>query len=527
VIQRLPQYAERKFALLCSAAGARAHKAEEDEGGWDFLVEFPQNERAGPADTHPPAPCAYVQVKSKASKSLTCRIKLSNALKAAQSRQPWFFVLIVSDNKQRTRTYAMHVWSDLMRTILEKVRKAENANQPLHRTSITLNFAEAHERWDALINWMQQTIEALGDGYEDTKKKLHQTLGYEDNCGTGVVTVEANNADEIAEGFLGLGTGLKLTKFSYTASRFGIPDPTPQISSTEVGRLVVTPTPVGDCEIRVSSSHGHLSLPGKVFAFALPEMPLEQRRLRFSASFLDVIGTGAANNLKFKLNLDLNAEADLLTLWQQCAVRAWVGKGQVDLQVWSDGKRMLAGGVSGDATDLHNRWFEIASFIDFLRRVAGETQSKVKVSLATIASVTRAQRLFQTFNDDANLQLEFIPYETAPTRVSSLIYYSQSAIGDWSFCALARRQVLRDELLADGKRQITCGKPTFVDAYVLEKPTAEQQKMIKADYERYFAKCEHEESALGLRDIIALQGSLSASELRAFTADIPDQKQAS
>jgi hypothetical protein len=35
-------------------AGALCHKVEEDESGWDFLIEFPAKPFAGPADMQPP-----------------------------------------------------------------------------------------------------------------------------------------------------------------------------------------------------------------------------------------------------------------------------------------------------------------------------------------------------------------------------------------------------------------------------------------------------------------------------------------
>jgi hypothetical protein len=68
---------------------------------------------------------AYAQVKSVQKGPLSCRVKLSNALHAAQSPQPWFVVLVTAaTRKQPARAYAAHVWEELIRRTLEAVRRA-------------------------------------------------------------------------------------------------------------------------------------------------------------------------------------------------------------------------------------------------------------------------------------------------------------------------------------------------------------------------------------------------------------------
>lgn len=526
LIKRLPQYAERKFSLLCSAAGARAHKAEEDEGGWDYLVELPEQKHIGPADTHPPTTSAYVQVKSKSGNQLSCRIKLSNALRAAQSRQPWFVVFIVLDaDGGRTRTYAVHIWSGLMATILKKVREAENANQQLHKRTVTLKFESSDERGDGLIEWMQGCIAAIGERYEETKKDLHKNIGYEESAGLGEVTIEATNTDEIVDGFLGLGSGLKLTKFTYTPSRFGIPDTTPKIEWREVGRLFVTPDPVGECQIRVRSSMGSVALQGKVYSFAPPGRPEEEGRLRFSAKFLDAISTVPSQTIRFNLKCDFDEIVDLRTLSQFCTVRAWVGKERIEMQIWSRGNCILSGQMNSQITDPHDKWFQLAAFLTFLRKVAGSSEQKVKLTLGEVAAVGQQVRLFRSFNEEANFRMEFFPFEETQDKITSLIYYSRAKIGKWTFCVLARRVVASDVTVEAGKRQITSGKPTFVDSYVLENATPEQEQMLQSDYARYLDRLKSEENTLGIGDIIAFYKSTNDSEKEEFLANIPPDQQ--
>src|SRR4051794_2524556 len=114
MIRRLPRYAETELQRLCAKAGALCHAVDEDESGWDRLIEFPEKDFPGPADTRPPRLVAYGQVKSVEKGSLTCRVKLSNALRAAQSPQPWFIVLVTGEtHRHPSRVFAVHVWDDL------------------------------------------------------------------------------------------------------------------------------------------------------------------------------------------------------------------------------------------------------------------------------------------------------------------------------------------------------------------------------------------------------------------------------
>jgi hypothetical protein len=141
MIRRVPRFAETKFANLCAVAGALCHPVGEDESGWDFHIEFPQPPLAGPSDTHPPPKNAFVQVKSARKHQLACRVKLSNALRAARSPQPWFVVLMTANAKSESaRFYAVHVWEPLIRRTLEAVRRAENAKVALHKRYLTIRF---------------------------------------------------------------------------------------------------------------------------------------------------------------------------------------------------------------------------------------------------------------------------------------------------------------------------------------------------------------------------------------------------
>lgn len=509
--ERLPKYAERLFALFCSEAGALAHKAEEDENGWDYLVEFPKPPHPGPADTHPPAPTAYVQIKSTKTGKRSCRIKLSNALKAAQSRQPWYIVLLRFDkNGKLVNTYAVHFWDQLMHQTLEAVRKAVNTGAPLHKMWVTIKYSNADKR-PSLIEWMLESISSVGDDYEARKKSRYQSLGYEDGGGIGQLTVQAKSTEEIVEGFLGLGDGLKITQFVFTPARFGISDPKPQIDITE-GRIVISPKPVGKCEIRLRRGEKTLTLSGEVFSFSTPDLPDSQKAIRFSTSFFHLVGRKNSTRLRFRLALDFEKKTDLLTLWQFSTVRSLLAGDQVNVQVWANGRRMLAGDLDANLDDIDGGWSELCTFIDLLKIIAG-TQD-VMISIADLAKAIREDAIFSSVNSNSSIRVEFFPLPGAPPKFSSLIFYSCIRVADYNFYVLSTRAA--EDVFVEGQRQITCSKPVFLETYAIQGRPDAGAELIEADYNRHLDRQKKVQAPLGLGNIQEFLRSLSASPGREF-----------
>ena len=166
MIKRLPRYAEIELQRLCAKAGALCHAVDEDESGWDRLIEFPEKDFLGPVDMRPPRATAYAQVKSVENGLPACRLKLSNALRAAQSPQPWFIILVTGEtHKQPSRVFAVHVWDDLIRRTLEAARRAHNETRPLHKCWLTIRFQREDEKGEGLVQWMQEAIIAGGPVY--------------------------------------------------------------------------------------------------------------------------------------------------------------------------------------------------------------------------------------------------------------------------------------------------------------------------------------------------------------------------
>jgi len=483
MIKRLARFAELQLPTLCAEVGALCHQVEEDESGWDFLVEFPPKAYAGPADTHPARKCAYVQVKSAQRQRLSCRLKLSNALLAAQSPHPWFVVLGVARTRNKPlKLYAVHVWEELMRRTLKAVRRAENEKRPLNRCWLIIPFNAADERNEKLVLWMQEVIEAVGSDYEQAKKTLYQTLGYEDGYGTASLTIEGVTGEEVLKNFLGLGSGLPISRFTFTPSRFGINSPEPLIDALS-GVVHVTPSPAGVCEIRLRGPHSSdpIILEGKIYGTGIPELPREQQRVRFSAEFLEIVWSPTEGS-ECSTELKPDEKTDLLTIENYATLNEWLGKGEIDVQVWSKGKRVVAGVLRGKP-DLRWEWSIAARTLRLLRNIAGPAmQHRIRVSLKDITTASGLKTFYQLV-EAGSFRLDFVPLPDAPPRFSSVLYWFHVDIGDEVFYALVERNITED-LLIEERRCVTAGEPRRLEAYVLTNATVDDRKIMSHDYER-------------------------------------------
>ncbi|NUB08591.1 hypothetical protein FW320_20715 [Azospirillum sp. Vi22] len=484
MIKRLPRYAEIELQRLCAKAGALCHAVDEDESGWDRLIEFPEKDFLGPADMRPPRTVAYAQVKSVENGPPVCRVKLSNALRAAQSPQPWFIVLVTGETcKQPSRVFAVHVWDGLIRRTLEAVRRAHNDRRPLHKCSLTVRFRQEDEIGSRLVQWMQEAIDAARPDYETNKRTINKTVGYEEGCGTGILTVTAENEEEILRNFLGLGDGLHVTKFSFTPSRFGIALPAPAIDLSD-GIVYIAPQSAGDVEIRLRSpiSSRAIVLHGHAYGIGLPSVPDHQKRIRFSAGFMEIL-YGLDGKAEFNIHLDGGDKHSLATIEDCSMLNEWLTAGPVDLQVWAEGKRVVGGTVNcGDSPPQLN-WSKLSSTLRLLRSIAGHQNPEMSLYDLRAAS---GLGTFSEIADAGSLRLEFAPLVNAPTEsFAAVLYWFHVDVGEYAFYAMAEWPVIEDVTIDGGKRRVTALRGRIVESYILQNPSDAERTMMERDYRRY------------------------------------------
>lgn len=180
MIQGLPDFAENHSAALCAEAGVVCNPSKQDELGWDFFIQYPsRRDPLKPADSQPAGDEALVQVKSTRAEPFVARMKLSNALRAAQARQPFFVVLVVAGGGTQA-VYAKHFWRAKIERTLKRVRLAENAGDTqFNRRHFDIRMEPSDDHSADLLDWMRRTIEAEKD-YLAAKSEILGTVGHED-----------------------------------------------------------------------------------------------------------------------------------------------------------------------------------------------------------------------------------------------------------------------------------------------------------------------------------------------------------
>ena len=59
---------------------------------------------------------------------------------------------------------------------------------------------------------------------------------------------------------------------------------------------------------------------------------------------------------------------------------------------------------------------------------------------------------------------------------------------------------MRENILIEGRRRVTCGLPELREGYVLRNAIQDERKMMETDYERHLRKQEENGTPLGLGD---------------------------
>jgi hypothetical protein len=483
---RVPRLAELNLQTVCAEAGALSHKTEEDERGWDFLIEFPFKPFNGPADMRPSPSVAYVQVKSTTTSSSSCRIKLSNALLAAQSSQPWFLVLFVSRPNKPTKIYAVHFWEALIREALKEGRRAEVENRPLNQTKFKVQFSQKDDKTNNLIQWMQMEIEQVKPDYNQAKSKISKSAGFEESTGTVLMTIEAKNKHELAWNFLGLGEGLRVSRLNFTPSRFGIASSKPDHVAKD-GIVHITPEPFGIAELRFRTSANSevINLPATIYA-APPNIGFNGQCFRFSAPCAEIV-VNQTDPSACTAEIDLSGEQTLETLEQFSTLKCWLQDGPIELQIWSDAGRVSMGTLRSSIPP-EAQWSDMARAFKLLRSIASPAdQQKIRIELKALF-VASGLKTFLDISNAGAVRIEFEPTEGLPEKFTSLLYWFSTNLGGYEFYSLVERSVLQDIRIDDGeRRQLTTGPARVTEKYVLPLNEKVNRAQFQADFDRRIA----------------------------------------
>ncbi len=479
-VKRPSKFAENLFTTLCSEGGAKAHKAQEDENGWDYFVELPINPHSGPLDTQPAEPTALVQVKSKTTRGLSIEVKLSNAMKAAASPLPFFIVLVTipKDSTSRSRRiYAKHVWIDMITAALRESRLADRDGTSPNRKRIGVKFNPDDEVTGDIVQWMLTQISMIGGDYQSRKTKLFREVGH-DSASPGSMTFQGTRT-EIYRSFLGVGNGLPVSNFSYTPLRFGMSSPKSDITGVS-GTVYINPNPVSACEIRLhgSADTPAITVPAKLY-YHNPTSKVADSSFRASSGQMELL-YGPKDVRGFKYQVDPTALLDVKSIHDFVLFNYWRSvSAKISAEVIHESGVRLFRGTVTEPSGPKNDWARILEVVQSLQTIVGS--SKLEISFAEFRNKINDLNFIYHMLTALSMHYE-AGIDDAPPSIDFVAYYCHAQVGDYHVASIVRRATTGQQTLSD-KRLFDFGIATDLDNYVFPSSMGDTKKIIQKIYD--------------------------------------------
>jgi hypothetical protein len=485
---RTERVAETIIKLLGETSGAVIQPVSDDQNGWDCLVEFPPIASELPKDLAPPGLSILVQVKSSRNAASTCRLSLSNALKFARHPLPCFIVLVTYEaGVDKPKLFVRHIWGDLIRQILQRVRHAEAENKALNSTEITVRFTTKDQFDLRTLEHMAHTVDGLGSRYTAQKQKVIDEAGYETGYAVGkLVFAEGIDPETLVDLALGLVESVDVDQFSLTDMRFGIAAKKPLIEVTK-GKVSLQPHPVGICTVnfrQASVAGDGLDLEGEIFAPGLPGLPPELWKLRVRTSLLDFT-LKPDGVTRVVAELDTAVRLPFETIRNAAAIYSWGQKGPVDFTIWTDGKLLVSGQFDVDATNV-SFWPALNEAIEPLAALAPLVRrpKELAFSITELVSHLKAIREFGAILGGSLLNLSFsMDEKLSETQITHYRGPFHLELGGHLFFAIVERPVLQTDFVED-TITLKLGQPTVLRSAIMTGVAEEHRDFIIAEMGR-------------------------------------------
>ena len=351
----LGRLGEKKFSELCSQQNATCNKSDEDDHGWDYIVEVETDHQSKlPADLRDGVIRSLVQVKSTRSDRLVAKVKLSNALKAIQTDLPCFLTLLVFDGNKVEGLYVRHFWKDEIERILKRAREAHRDNRDdLHKIYLQFSFDGLESVEANLIEALCDRVAKHGTNYAQEKKNLRENVGYSETRAIAEFTFDMGvTAKDLVEWQLSDGAQLSLASYDFKDIRFDIPSST--VQEPTVGAKVsvnLTPRPG---VLWITNNARALELDAKIYSPALIGPEHDDFKFRKTTALFNMkMSPRGGGKTQASVTLELE------TVWDHyvaAELASWDETSHVDFQIDCEAGTLFNGSFlptlpAGEATD--------------------------------------------------------------------------------------------------------------------------------------------------------------------------------
>ena len=472
--QRMGRPAQDAFKLLCSRAQITCNPSQEDDHGWDFIVEVPQEAEARtPHDQRPATRSAFVQVKWTGGVRRRLSMKVSNALELTHKSEPCFMVLH-HETASGQRTFARMFGEGDMARALKRGRALFVARKPTHKARMTFGFPDDEERLEAdLVPWLADCVRSLPDGYGSDKRQLAGSLGYGNrNWRANMTLVGTGGVKDLVDLELGIRDELVASRLTVFDERFGIPLPEPVTDIEAPVVFTVKGQPEKECMVELETKDGLVAVPSLARMSPAGAGPDGLEALGFvNELFAIVVSTGSGVELKLQATAATKLRPERLQ--QLATMLSW---NEEELKVRITGAngpaRVFRPAIIRQNPVLDPR---VAEVVGLLKTVAERSNaSRVELSLDDVIAAHDELKLFWGVLGPAKVRLQRVasgrPWEDGLLR--NLLGFIDVEVGGHTFLALFDaavqahvgeprqlvfefgRRNLRDCLVGEGRRRV-------------------------------------------------------------------------
>lgn len=496
------------------AHGATCNDSQEDEHGWDHVVNFDSEPIPGlSADLQTAYPAVFVQTKSTESPSKRAvKVKLSNALAFTRNDNPCFVVLVSMPLEGPVRYFATHWWDTLMSRSLKRARELHRDGtdeEKFHKEDLYFTMAKSDEYTpEALIAWIKQTVRAKGRSYSAAKAALRDTLGFGAAELTGVIQLgPLDSIEQLVDHQLGLTPSIPLAKFELNQRRFDVDLPFP-LPEGDIFFSSLQANPAAACDVRVRGPEGDsFVITGDLIVPAIPGLTNDQIKYRVRTPMFDLVWrpSGVAN---FTFKFDTATLRPVAELEKCARFFSWA---DTELEIMATiGDDRLFGGTARLSPQIDCAgWQRIRRPLATLARLAeGRKSGPPLISLEQATQTEWLELMDDALSATVTTLKGELAENAATMQFDHGISFAILTVGDWVFGAVIRLPLI-SQAQTDEWFEAKFGPAILLETYAFETHDERQFARLKDDYTRLVTR----PGVLGIDNLLAqLAGEGSAHQ---------------
>lgn len=467
--QRSGRPAEKHFSLLCSQARITCNGSDEDDHGWDFIVEVPMlTSDALSADLVGEIRKCEVQVKGPQKAKPVVKLSLANARAFSKSQLPCFLVAILDENTPRPRVFIRHFWKPEIEKTLKRLREAGTKGQKLNKTFIQFTLSESEERSPDAIDWLVNTVQNFTNKYGSEKSLFEQTVGYKDGQWKGEVKFGAmESIEKLVDHQLGLSENIAVDHISMTETRFDIQSPLP-IFDGQPTLVKMRSLAKRECQMIFRSKDGEsMSIASEVTAPAIPNLPPEALKLRIESLFFSAV-ISSGKKVDINLNLDFETPITLEKLNQFFQILSWGEEGPIEFCIVGGGLPLSEGHINinqgKDGLSFTGPTKITAKLLDITHRAGGNSHPVTPTTI--FRNWNECSRFYNYLTTDgAKLEITLDREFPSDTPLHGLVGYIELNLETVAFVAVLELPIEHQERNGNDLI-ISLGRPLIRDCFV-------------------------------------------------------------